>query len=123
MRTAPRITINESGSLLTFEYTGRITAAGIQEHCDEICALASRVKPPFAALVDLTDLEQMDPDCAPIISEIMERLDQMGLARVVRVIPDPRKDIGLGILSVFHYKSAIKINTVTSRSEAGRLIE
>jgi hypothetical protein len=122
MRNAPQIRINDTGSLVTFDYCGHVTAEGIQAHLDEVCALAPRVQPLFTVLADLTDLEQMDPDCAPILSRIMEQVSQMGPGRVVRVIPDPKKDIGLAILSFFHYKSGIKINTVKTREEAGRLV-
>jgi hypothetical protein len=37
---------------------------------------------------------------------------------VVRVIPDPHKDIGLNILSQFHYGPQIKLATFESLAEA-----
>jgi hypothetical protein len=122
MKSAPHITVNESGSLVTFDYRGHITAAGIQAHCDEIFALGARVRSGFTIVADLTDLEKMDPECAQVLSRIMEQLGTMGLSRVVRVIPDPRKDIGLAILSLFHYKAGIMINTVPNRAEARKLL-
>jgi anti-anti-sigma regulatory factor len=122
MRSAPRITINASGSLVTFEYCGQVTAENVRAHAGEVEALVSRVQNHFTILVDLTDLEQMDPQCAPILSRMMEQLSKMGVARVVRVIPDPKKDIGLGILSLFHYRSGIKISTVRTRAEASQLV-
>ncbi len=122
MKSAPKITVNETGKLVTFDYRGHITAAGIQAHLDQIRALGEKISPPFTIVADLTDLEHMEPECAPVLSRIMEQLSGMGVAWIVRVIPDPRKDIGLAILSLFHYKAEIRINTVPSRTEAGRLL-
>ena len=44
-----------------------------------------------------------------------------GVAEVVRVIPDPQKDIGLNILSVFHYSRRVRIVTCESLAEAEEL--
>jgi ABC-type transporter Mla MlaB component len=122
MASAPKITVHPSGSLVTFTYSGSITAAVIQANCDEVRALASSVQPGFTILADLSDLERMDPDCVPLLSLIMDQMNKLGVARVVRVIPDPKKDIGLAILSLFHYRSGIKISTVPTRAEADRLV-
>jgi hypothetical protein len=44
--------------------------------------------------------------------------DQKGIAKVVRVIPDPGKDIGLSIMSLFHYRRGVSIVTVETLAEA-----
>jgi hypothetical protein len=51
----------------------------------------------------------MDPAAAVPLAEIMDALAEKDVAAVVRVIPDPRKDIGLNILSQFHYGPQIKL--------------
>jgi len=122
MRDASTITINAAAGLVTIEFFGHITAAHLRTHFAEVEALGPMVAPPFTVLADLTGLERMDPDCAPILSSVMDRLNEMGVSRVVRVIPDPRKDIGLGILSLFHYKSGVRTNTVPTRAEAVHLV-
>jgi hypothetical protein len=122
MRNPPKITVEATGSLVVIEFRGHITVEVLQVHAKAIDALPARVQPRFTVLTDLTDLESMDIECAPILSRIMEQLSKMGVARVVRVIPDPTKDIGLGILSFFHLKSGIKVNTVPTRAEAKRLV-
>ena len=122
MENSPRITLNETGTLVTFEYCGHVTAEGIASHCAEVGALAARLKPGFTALADLTGLDHMDPGCAPVISKVMEQLSSMGIARVVRVMPDPKKDIGLGILSLFHYRSGVEINTVQTLEDGMNLV-
>src|SRR5262249_61136575 len=53
----------------------------------------------------------MDSAAAPYVAEIMDALAEKGVASVSRVIPDPHKDIGLNILSQFHYGPKIQIAT------------
>ena len=48
--------------------------------------------------------------------------NKQGVAKIVRVIPDPKKDIGLNILSVFHYPRRIQIITCETRKEALKLL-
>ena len=115
------ITIDATGSLVTVEFIGHIAVAGLQTYAAQVAAMGAKVRPPFAVLVDLTRLEQMDLECAAIVSQAMDQWNRMGVTRVVRVIPDPQKDIGLGILSLFHYQSGVEINTVPTRGEADRL--
>jgi len=51
-------------------------------------------------------------------AHIMDALAEKGLASVTRVIPDPHKDIGLNILSQFHYGPEIKIATFETLADA-----
>jgi hypothetical protein len=77
----------------------------------------------FRMLADLSGLEFMDVACADIIGKTMELMDRHGVAMVVRVIPDPAKDIGLNIISIFHYPNRPRIVTCQTMAEAGRLLE
>ena len=122
MPDALKITARPDGTLVTIEYSGHVTAELLRAHVIEADALAAKAKPGFTFLTDLTGLERMEVDCAPILSQMMVRLSSFGVGRIVRVIPDPKKDIGLGILSLFHLKSGVPVNTVASRAEAARLI-
>jgi hypothetical protein len=60
----------------------------------------------------------MDSASERYIAEIMDALAKKGLASVTRVIPDPHKDIGLNILSQFHYGPEIKIATFETLADA-----
>jgi hypothetical protein len=60
----------------------------------------------------------MDLDCVPPLEGLMDLCRQAGVAMVVRVIPDPHKDIGFNILSVFHYPRRVKIVTCETMEEA-----
>jgi hypothetical protein len=60
--------------------------------------------------------------CAPEIGKLMELCAQKGVGTLVRVIPDPRKDIGLNILSLFHYGPRVRAVTCQTMSEAAELL-
>jgi hypothetical protein len=45
------------------------------------------------------------------------------VSKVIRIIPDPRKDIGLRILSLFHYDRGVRILTFHDRNEAEKALE
>jgi hypothetical protein len=59
--------------------------------------------PGFRLLADLTQLESISIDCAPELAKVMDRCAKAGVKLIVRVIPDPSKDIGFTILTRFHY--------------------
>ena len=64
----------------------------------------------------------MDIACAPELGKLMELAQQNGVRTVVRVMPDPTKDIGLNILSHFHYRDLPKIQTCATMEEAAKLL-
>jgi hypothetical protein len=85
--------------------------------------LLPQLKPGFRLLTNMTALDSMDPGCLPHIRRVMDMCNKQGIDRVVRVIPDPRKDIGLNILSLFHYSRRVRIVTVATIDEAVRALE
>jgi hypothetical protein len=60
----------------------------------------------------------MDSAAARHMAEIMGALAEKRVASVTRVMPDPHKDIGLNILSQFHYGPEIQITTFTTLAGA-----
>jgi anti-anti-sigma regulatory factor len=68
--------------------------------------------------MDLSGLESMDVACATYIGKTMDWCNKRGVSRVLRVIPDPHKDIGLNIMSLFHYRHGLPIVTCDSLKEA-----
>ena len=56
------------------------------------------------------------------MGQVMDLFNAKGVAMVVRVIPDPKRDIGLNILSLFHYSRKVRIVTVKSLDEATKLL-
>ena len=92
--------------------------------CAEEVRLALTIlQPGFRLIVDLTELQTMELACSPQIANIMEICNAAGVAEIVRIIPDPTRDIGLQILSFFHYRNDVYIRTCTSAAEASELLE
>ena len=81
-------------------------------------ALLDDMPPGFRLLADLSGLQSMDLACAPFIAKVMDRCNERGVKKVIRIIPDPRKDIGFSIMSVFHYDRHVRILTFDNLAEA-----
>src|SRR6185436_9755036 len=96
-------------NLLIIRFTGRIDPSQTRSQAEKVKAKLVDLQPGFRLLADLTDLEFMDVTCAPDIERTMDLCDVKGVSKVVRVIPDPSKDIGLNIMSVFHYRPSVRI--------------
>jgi hypothetical protein len=63
----------------------------------------------------------MPTNAAPYVGQIMESCGQKGVELVVRLLPtDPGKDIGLAIMSRFHYAPDVPIVTCPTMEEAMR---
>jgi len=73
-------------------------------------------------LADLSQLETMDFDCMEEIGRTMELFDRNEVGMIVRVIPDSRKDIGLNILTLFHYPRHPQVVTCRTMMEAAGLL-
>ena len=61
---------------------------------------------------------EADPSKRLLVISAAGQVTKKEVAAVVRVVPDPHKDIGLNILSQFHYGPNIKLVTVESLAAA-----
>ena len=113
---------NKAKRLLYFGYIQQVRTKDLQRGLEEMPALLADLPPGFHLLVDLARLESMEPACATQIGKVMELCDQHGVGLVVRVIPDPAKDIGFNLLSIFHYPHHPRTATCKTMSEAARLL-
>jgi len=111
-------TCNKAKRLLFLSYIGQVRRSDIERSRLDIEALIGQLSPGFRLLVDLTGLESMKLDCADIIGDLMEVIDQSGVDMVVRVIPDPKKDIGMNILTIFHYQKRPRLLACRTMREA-----
>jgi hypothetical protein len=84
---------------------------------EKIGAVLGQLRPGFKLLADFTFMESMDYACAPDVEYAMDLCNEAGVAKVVRVIPDPRLDIGMSIMSLFHYPRSVSIITCQSMQE------
>ena len=115
-------TTNKAKRLLYLGYIQQVRTKDLQRGLEELPALLADLPPGFHLLVDLGRLESMDPACTTQVGKVMELCDQHGVGLVIRVIPDPAKDIGLNILSIFHYPHRPQMVTCETMSEAAKLL-
>jgi len=110
--------VDESGRVLTMSYSQHIGAGEMRRCLGTVRDLVDRLKPGFLLLTDLSNLESMDASCAPELGAIMDLCSATGMSTVVRVIPDPNKDIGFDLISHFHLPPPVKTQTHESLAEA-----
>jgi len=90
---------------------GEVAADEVRDATGRVREVLGEVAPGFVALIDFRWLKSMATASAPFIAEIMDVFAAKKVSAVVRVMPDPHKDIGLNILSQFHYGPEIKVLT------------
>ncbi len=112
------VEIDRSKRLLVISALQRVTAEEAKRVAQRIRELLHDVAPGFRVLADFRWLESMDPAAAPHVARIMDALAEKGVSSVTRVMPDPHKDIGLNILSQFHYGPEIQIATFETLADA-----
>ena len=117
------VKLDQSRNALSIAYGGRVTSDETRLCAEEVRLALTILKPGFRLLVDLTELETMDLSCWPLIANIMELCNAAGVAEVIRIIPNPTRDIGLQILSFFHYRPDVYIHTCASAAEANEFLE
>jgi hypothetical protein len=114
---------NPAGRLLVITYSGHVEAVEMPFCVNQVKICLGAMKPGFRLLEDFSAMESMDSACAFHMASIMDLCNAMEVGRVVRVTPDPRKCIGLNILSHFHYAPGISIMTYESLEDAMRGLE
>lgn len=112
------ITTDPQRNLLVIRFEAHVTATELAEHVEQVQAALANLQPSFQMLTDLSGLHEMEVAGASSIKKVMDLCRQCGIAKVVRVIPDPKKDIGFNIMSHFHYKRGVTIITCETLEEA-----
>jgi hypothetical protein len=111
-------TSNKARQILCVNYIARVRPAELKQGREDLKILLADLRPGFHFLANLTALESMGLDCRMELGRNMDLVSQSGVGRVVRVIPDPSKDLGLNILGFFHYPNHPQIVTCTTLAEA-----
>jgi hypothetical protein len=116
---------NKAKRLLIITAAGHVAKDEVKHAAEQVREALGDAAPGIRVLTDFRWLESMRPSAAPHIAEIMDALAEKQVASVIRVIPDPGKDIGMiNILSQFRYSRELPITTVETLVEAlDRLIE
>jgi hypothetical protein len=115
-------TSNKPKQLLLLSYVDRVSVEELEQGHDDVVRLLDELASGFRVLADLSRLEIMDANGAREIAKVMELCDQKGVGLIVRIIPDPGKDIGMNILSLFHYRHHPRIVTCQNLVEAGEAL-
>lgn len=110
-------TSNRSQRLLLVTYIGQVMPEDFDAVLPNLRELVAELPGGFRLLVDFSLLEAMNVGCAPAVGRQMEMFDAAGVALVVRVIPDRGKDIGMNILTHFHYRRRPRVMTCASFAE------
>ena len=110
--------VDPSGRMLTMTYSQHVGAEDMRRCLGSVRELIADLQSGFLLLADLSGLDSMDPSCAPDIGAIMDLFNAKELETVVRVIPDPGKDIGFAIISRFHYDKRVQTLTYDSLVDA-----
>ena len=113
-----KVELDRSKHLVVISAVQRVTAQEVKTVAKRIREVLQDVAPGFGVLVDFRWLESMDSAAAPHLAEIMDTLTQKGVGSVARVLSDPHKDIGLNILSQFHYGQQVTITTFDTLADA-----
>lgn len=113
-----QVVVDQSQNVFKITFTQHVDRAQAKEYREKIGVLLAELQPGFRILVDLSQLEQMDLDCAPEVQAVMDMCQAKGVSRIVRVIPDPKKDIGFKLMSVFHYSRDVTIITCETLEDA-----
>jgi len=112
------VEVDRSKRLLVISALQQVTAQQAKLAAKQVRELLRDVAPGFRVLADFRWLESMDSAAAPHVAGIMDTLAEKGVSSVTRVMPDPHKDIGLNILSQFHYGPGIQIATFETLADA-----
>jgi hypothetical protein len=116
---------NKAKRLLVVTAAGHVSKEEVKHAAEQVREALRDAAPGMRVLTDFRWLESMRPGAAPHIAEIMDLLAEKQVASVIRIIPDPGKDIGMiNILSQFHYSRELPISTVETLVDAlDRLLE
>ena len=116
------IEANDAERLIKLSWLGHVDLDEMRRCADEISVTAPKIRPGFRVLVDMTDLESMDYAGAPYIGSIMDVCVARQVEHVVRVIPNPQKDIGLNIMSYLRYGSKVRVTICQNLADAIHLL-
>ena len=118
------VEFDRSQRLLKITVGGDTTVEEISSALEDLRSVLKEIRPGFRLLADLSALVSMPTSAAPYLGEVMESCAEKGVTLVVRLLPkEPSKDIGLAIISKFHYPPDVLIVTCATMEEAMRLLE
>lgn len=118
-----RVTMDAAARLLTISWAGHVDPEEARQCCDEIGKYMAGIPRGGRIVTDLSGLETMDRECVVHIDRIMDLFHRRGVDAITRIIPNPYKNVGCSIMSLFHYnyRHGVHIMTCKSMEEAKRI--
>jgi hypothetical protein len=113
-----KLSHDEKRNIVTLKYEGNVDVREAKELYLKLQTLIPKCPRGFKLLADLSLVDNIKKEVLPVIKKIMDLLNQHGISEVIRIIPDPDKDIGFNILSIFHYAKDVKVLTCQSLEQA-----
>ena len=113
---------DQSGQFLSISCCHQVTAKCVEDCRRQVRDQMQHLRPGFALLCDLTHIESMDNDCAQTLGALIELCSSREMGVAVWVIPDPSKDIGFNIYTIFHYPHRPKVITCETMPQAARAL-
>jgi hypothetical protein len=105
---------DEKRNIVILEYEGIVDVREAKELYLKLQTLIPKCPRGFKLLADFSLVNNIEKEVLPVIKKIMDLFNQHGISEVIRIIPDPDKDIGFNILSRFHYDKDVKALTCQS---------
>ena len=117
-----QVEVEKSKRLLKVSWSQHVSTDEAKNALEKLPPLLPEFSGGFRLLADLTSLDTLDLGCVSHLRKMMDILNKAGVELIVRVIPDPHKDIGLNIMSLFHYRRGLPIVTFESLPEALKIL-
>ena len=117
------VQVNPAKQLLSLSYSQHVDVEDMKRGVQQIKSALVEMRPGFRLLNNLSALETMEPGCSEQIVEIMKLCNDNGISSAVRVIPDPKKDIGFNIMSRFHYSPSVQLRIYDNLVDAVKSLE
>jgi anti-anti-sigma regulatory factor len=107
---------------VVIDFQGVIDAAQARGSYAELERILPRDKTGFKLLIDLTGVDQMEPDVEDELKKAMDLANARGVREIFRVMPDPDLDIGFEIMSHAHLSPQVRVHVLRSRRRAEALM-
>jgi len=88
----------------------------------KIQATLPQFQPGFTVFADFSQVASMNLDCVRPLAAMMESLRAAHVGMLVRILPEPNRDIGINLIGLVHYRGQVKVVTVDTLAEAERVL-
>ena len=113
-----KVEVDKKNNLLKFTIASVLTVKEAALGLKETEKALLQLKPNLFILTDISNVEDFDNLTKNYIDQIMDICNEKGVVKIARVIPNLGKDIGLNIMSLFHYHKDVKTITCNNSEEA-----